>query len=110
MSYQQTQQERKPIYCRNNCGIEICFDSRKSKSGKSIPIDKSSGLPHQCPKSQYAQQQQESGTNTCAKQAQNLGTTNQEQFTILNTKLELIFTQLQRLADLHNERMEGLNA
>ena len=105
MSYQQTQQERNPIYCRNKCGIEICFDSRKSKSGKSIPIDKSSNLPHQCPKSKYMQRQQEaSGSGKVVTSG------NEEQFTILNTKLELIFTQLQRLADLHNERIEGSNA
>jgi hypothetical protein len=55
-----SQQTRRAIYCRNNCGTEITFDNRKSKSGRSIPIDAGSGLPHQCPRSSYAQRQQPS--------------------------------------------------
>lgn len=62
------------IYCRNNCGVEIGFDSRKSKSGKSIPIEIGSGLPHQCPKSPYVlQQKQESSTEKRVKEAQTAG-------------------------------------
>ncbi|MGH9988766.1 MAG: hypothetical protein ACRD8W_32950, partial [Nitrososphaeraceae archaeon] len=59
MTAQIGQQERKPIYCHHSCGTEIIFDSRKSKSGKSIPIDASSGLPHQCKYSNFAKQQQQ---------------------------------------------------
>jgi hypothetical protein len=59
MATQIDQQERKPIYCHHNCGTEIIFDSLKSKSGKSIPIDASSGLPHQCKYSNFAKQQQQ---------------------------------------------------
>jgi hypothetical protein len=40
-------------------GTEIIFDSRKSKSGKSILIDASSRLPHQCKYSNFAKQQQQ---------------------------------------------------
>ena len=50
---------KKPLYCRNECGTEITFDNRKSKSGRYIPISVQSGLPHQCPKSPYAQKQQQ---------------------------------------------------
>ena len=43
--------------------VELTFDNAyKSKTGKLIPLDKSSGLPHQCssnPYSQLQQQQQE---------------------------------------------------
>ena len=56
---QQAQEDRKPIYCHHNCGTEIIFDSRKSKSGKSIPVDASSGLPHQCKYLNFAKQQQQ---------------------------------------------------
>jgi hypothetical protein len=59
MTTQIGQQERKPIYCHHNGGTEIIFDSRKSKSGKSIPIDSSSGLPHQYKYSNFAKQQQQ---------------------------------------------------
>jgi hypothetical protein len=38
-----------PTYCRYCHKVQITFDqSRKSKSGKLIPIEKSSGLPHEC--------------------------------------------------------------
>lgn len=54
---QQVMIERKPLYCRNNCGIEITFiPGMKSKSGKMIPVQKSNGLAHQCPNSPYALQ------------------------------------------------------
>lgn len=59
MTAQIGQQERKLIYCRHSCGIEIIFDSRKSKSGKSIPIDAFSGLPHQYKYSNFEKQQQQ---------------------------------------------------
>jgi len=52
-------QERKPIYCHHSCGTEIIFDSRKSKSGKSIPIDAFSGPPHQYIYSNFEKQQQQ---------------------------------------------------
>jgi hypothetical protein len=58
MTTQIGQQERKPIYCHHNCGTEKIFDSRKSKSGKSNPIDASRRLPHQCKYSNFAKQQQ----------------------------------------------------
>jgi hypothetical protein len=59
MTAQIGQQERKPIYCHHSCGTEIIFDSRKSKSGKSIPIDAFSGLPHQYIYSNFEKQQQQ---------------------------------------------------
>jgi hypothetical protein len=59
MTTQIGQQERKPIYGHHNGGTEIIFDSRKSKSGKSIPIDAPSGLLHQCKYSNFAKQQQQ---------------------------------------------------
>ena len=59
MTAQIGQQERKLIYCHHSCGTEIIFDSRKSKSGKSIPIDAFSGLPHQYKYSNFEKQQQQ---------------------------------------------------
>ena len=46
-SYQQ--QERRYHQCNKGCGQEIYFDANnKSQSGKYIPLDKQTGLPHQC--------------------------------------------------------------
>jgi hypothetical protein len=47
---QQPQQTQKQYYqCRKGCGQEIYFDANnKSQSGKWIPLDKDTGLPHQC--------------------------------------------------------------
>ena len=59
MTAQIGQQERKLIYCHHSYGTEIIFDSRKSKSGKSIPIDASSWLPYQCKYSNFEKQQQQ---------------------------------------------------
>jgi hypothetical protein len=43
------QQQRRYLQCNKGCGQEIYFDSNnKSQSGKWIPLDKDTGLPHQC--------------------------------------------------------------
>lgn len=40
---------------------ELVFDNAyKSKTGKLIPLDKTSGLPHQCSENPYIKQQQQS--------------------------------------------------
>jgi hypothetical protein len=44
-------------YCNK---VELTFDNAfKSKTGKLIPLDKTSGLPHQCAENPYSQQQQQ---------------------------------------------------
>ncbi|MFL6365877.1 MAG: hypothetical protein ACJ719_11835 [Nitrososphaeraceae archaeon] len=46
---QQQTQQRRYLQCNKGCGQEIYFDpNNKSQSGKYIPIDKDTGLPHQC--------------------------------------------------------------
>jgi hypothetical protein len=46
---QQPQQQKRYHQCNKGCGQEIYFDaSNKSQSGKYIPLDKDTGLPHQC--------------------------------------------------------------
>ena len=47
---QQSQQQRRYHQCNKGCGQEIYFDANhsKSQSGKWIPIDKETELPHQC--------------------------------------------------------------
>ena len=48
-SHQQEHQERRYHQCNKGCGREIYFDANsKSQSGKFIPLDKETGLPHQC--------------------------------------------------------------
>ena len=48
-SQQQEHQERRYHQCNKCCGQEIYFDANsKSQSGKFIPLDKETGLPHQC--------------------------------------------------------------
>jgi transcription initiation factor TFIID subunit TAF12 len=48
-SQQQEYQERRYHQCNKGCGQEIYFDvNSKSQSGKFIPLDKETGLPHQC--------------------------------------------------------------
>jgi hypothetical protein len=45
----QQQQQRRYLQCNKGCGQEIYFDANsKSQSGKYIPLDKDTGLPHQC--------------------------------------------------------------
>jgi hypothetical protein len=42
-------------YCNK---VELTFDKfHVSKSGKMIPLDKNSGMPHQCSENPYSQQQ-----------------------------------------------------
>jgi hypothetical protein len=46
---QQQSQQRRYLQCNRGCGQEIYFDANnKSQSGKFIPLDKDTGLPHQC--------------------------------------------------------------
>jgi hypothetical protein len=46
---QQQSQQRRYLQCNKGCGQEIYFDANsKSQSGKFIPLDKDTGLPHQC--------------------------------------------------------------
>ncbi|MFL6321773.1 MAG: hypothetical protein ACJ71K_02815 [Nitrososphaeraceae archaeon] len=51
---QQSQtQERRYHQCNKGCGQEIYFDANnKSQSSKYIPLDKDTGLPHQCSQQQ----------------------------------------------------------
>ena len=56
------QRQQGPIYCRyceaNQIKTEIAFSKLQvSESGKSIPLDKSTMKPHQCPYSPYARKQ-----------------------------------------------------
>jgi hypothetical protein len=45
----QSQQQKRYYQCNKGCGQEIYFDANsKSQSGKWIPLDKDTGLPHQC--------------------------------------------------------------
>ena len=42
-------QQRRYLQCSKGCGHEIYFDvNTKTHSGKWIPLDKETGLPHQC--------------------------------------------------------------
>ena len=46
---QQQTQQRRYHQCNKGCGQEIYFNANnKSQSGKYIPLDKDTGLPHQC--------------------------------------------------------------
>ena len=46
---QQQLQQRQYHQCNKGCGQEIYFDTNnKSQSGKWIPLDKDTGLLHQC--------------------------------------------------------------
>ena len=46
---QQQPEQRRYHQCNKGCGQEIYFDANnKSQSGKWIPLDKDTGLPHQC--------------------------------------------------------------
>ena len=50
LSPQEQQQQRRYHTCNKGCGQEIYFDANnKSQSGKWIPLDKDTGLTHQCP-------------------------------------------------------------
>jgi hypothetical protein len=46
---QQPQEQRRYLQCNKGCGQEIYFDANnKSQSGKYMPLDKDTGMPHQC--------------------------------------------------------------
>ena len=69
--------------CQYGCGKELTWDkSRKSESGKMIPIEKATNEPHNCPKSPYNQ-----------KQSQDSGTTQQTQQTISGESTQLTLAE-----------------
>jgi hypothetical protein len=46
---QRRQSQRRYYSCRKGCGQFIYFDqNERSESGKYIPLDKETGLPHDC--------------------------------------------------------------
>jgi hypothetical protein len=46
---QQQEKQRRYYRCNKGCSQQIYFDANnKSQSGKWIPLDKQTGLPHQC--------------------------------------------------------------
>ena len=72
--------------CRNGCGKELTWDkTRKSDSGKMIPIEKATNEPHQCPKSTY----------NMAEMAESVGTatTQQVQQTITGESTQLTLAE-----------------
>ena len=68
--------------CQYGCGKELTWDkSRRSDSGKQIPLEKATNEPHNCPNSPY--NKSKSG------QAQVTGTTKQETMDTGTTTLSL---------------------
>lgn len=108
MSNQQQIVVKKPIYCRNEgCHVEIEFDpNRKSKSGRLIPIEKSSGVGHNCKFSAY--NLQKNGTTVVKTPAEISSTITQIEMQELNTKLTKIESQLTKLLEQYNVKMDGL--
>jgi hypothetical protein len=89
------QQVSKPIYCRNvGCDVELCFDVNiRSKSGRLIPIEKSSGLKHQCKFSEYALKQTAS-------------TQPNDQVSAAVSKTDLIIQKLEHIEAMLNKVLE----
>jgi hypothetical protein len=91
-------------YCQK---VELTFDNaHKSKSGRLIPLDKQSGLPHQCSESPYAQkqQQQQNTIQTSDYQQQpeqpaDYITEIRAMHTLAHVKLDRIIDEIQRLED-----------
>lgn len=51
--------------CQYGCGKELIWDkSRKSDSGKMIPIEKATNEPHNCPMSPYNKKMADGGSQT----------------------------------------------
>ena len=82
---------KKPLLCKYCNVTQIEFDvNRKSKSGKLIPIEKSSGVNHNCKFSVY--NLQKNGTAVKAP-AETMLTISQIEFQELNTNLTKIERQ-----------------
>jgi hypothetical protein len=78
-------------YCNK---VELSFsDAFKSKTGKMIPLDKASGVPHQCPENPYTKQQEQSGSTVSGKIQQT-----EEQQLVAN------------IASLHKELMDKMTS
>lgn len=56
--------QKKQTPCRNGCGKDIYFDdTKKSQSGKPIPLEAGTGQPHNCPRSPYNMKRQETAAS-----------------------------------------------
>jgi hypothetical protein len=77
--------------------VELVFDNAyKSKTGKLIPLDKTSGLPHQCASNPYTQLQQQ----------QQEGKAVDGQVMISAMTLKNIDTKLDKILSLLNDKQE----
>ena len=85
-------------FCKYCGRTELVFDNAyKSKTGRLIPLDKTSGLPHQCTESPYAQQQQQQQQQQQPQQQVQASTTLVTEPTamkIINAKLDRIIALL----------------
>jgi hypothetical protein len=99
-------------YCQK---VELVFDNaHKSKSGRLIPLDKQSGLPHNCAENPYnTKQQEQSGRNIPTNTAQT-ETTEQQPSTDFQVLPELVdkgitaFSMLSSLIKLVEQNQKEL--
>lgn len=97
-----SQQQQQPIYCKWCGRVEITFsDNFKSKSGKYIPIEKSSGIPHKCTANPNPYQQRQNGQQqTQQQQAQQVESVPKMTLEILYSKLDEVSSKVDRLLNL----------
>jgi hypothetical protein len=90
--------------CQYGCGKELTWDkSRRSDSGKMIPIDTATNEPHNCPNSPYNKSksgQAEATGNTAKQQTMDTGTTTlslAERIGVLEAALASVQARLNKL-------------
>lgn len=109
MTTQQTViSEKKPqLLCRYCNTVAIEFDvNRRSRTGKLLPIEVASGVAHSCTMSPY--NQQKNGTAAVKTPAEISSTISQIEMIEINAKLTKIESQLTKLLEQYNVKMDGL--
>jgi hypothetical protein len=101
---QTTQLSKKPLVCKYCNVVQIEFDvNRKSKSGKLLPIEVASGIPHSCPQNPW-NLQKSSGTNT-AKPTEAFRSIELAEIT---RKIDLVVSAMEQLCRTYSVKVDGL--
>lgn len=84
--------------CQYGCGKELTWDkSRKSESGKMIPIEKATNEPHNCPNSPYNKKmkEQDGGSGYQTSPQQTMDSSLKDRVSILEAAVEAIQKKLE---------------
>lgn len=91
------------LLCKYCNQVAIEFDvNRKSKSGKLLPIEVASGVPHSCPQNPYNQQKKQTDVVSVQQTKETV------YLDILIDKVDKLEKKIDKLCETYNIKVDGL--